>query len=178
LLISTVGFSQKKSIIYDSKGKLMVDTSFVINQMQLTKWIEVEDSLSVRIMNRIHCAPILKDNEIQAQIVVSFTIDSIGRFNDFRIERSQSQSISDTSKMYWKFLEMYSASIFQSVLWTSQDFVSSNFIASSSVLEKYFLPFEFSYDDKPGNMIRNGWIKLINKKNNVIHDPPVILNHR
>lgn len=63
-------FSIFDSQLYDSLGRLRVDTTLKISKHQFQKWAAVEPFLIENILHRLYYPPILRENNINGNIII------------------------------------------------------------------------------------------------------------
>ena len=152
--------------MYNSKGQVIADTTFIITKEQLNKWINVEDSLTKMILSKLRYPDMLLENGMSGQIIISFSVDKNGMFNDFRLEKYLSELSKDKLMIDIKF---FTENAFGSTLFYSGDFAKQGFIADKKI-EKFYIPFKFdTIDDHDIREVRKGWLTFLRKK---YHNPP------
>ncbi|MGZ3901230.1 MAG: hypothetical protein ACXVDC_12970, partial [Bacteroidia bacterium] len=145
----------------DGKGRLLADTSFKITKQQLAKWTVVEDSLTKKILTRLIYPPFLNECGMVGQIIISFTVDKKGMFNDFRLEKYDSKMSKDSLCVD---IKEFTEAGFGSTIFFSGNFTKQGFNAAKQS-EKYYLPITFTIN--PDNTVRhavrqtkNGWLTI------------------
>jgi hypothetical protein len=156
LTFSLRGQTIQTSKLFDSNGRLYVDTTLKISKEQLTRWISIEDTLTKKILIRLHYPQILLENEITGKLIISFTVDIYGVFNDFRIEKYYSLMSKDKLEMD---IKMFAETCFGSTVYFSGDFIKLGFKSDKNEKERYYLPFEFKIiSDKTRKTIKNSYL--------------------
>lgn len=142
--------------LYDRNGRLFADIKKKITQRQLTKWMTIEDSLTSKILNRLHYPPILVESVITGQLIISFTVDSNGVFNDFRLEKFKGEMSGEFPGMD---IKLFTEICFGSTMLYSRDFFFNGFKSDNNKPDKYYLPIKFSINQNETiRQIKNGWL--------------------
>lgn len=159
LFLLSDSFSQTSSPtskLYDKNGRLFADTQKKITQRQLTKWMAIEDSLTSMILNRLHYPLILFESVITGQLIISFTVDSNGVFNDFRLEKFKGGMSGEFPGMD---IKLFTEICFGSTMFYSRDFFFNGFKSDNNKVDKYYLPIKFSINQNETiRHIKNGWL--------------------
>ena len=88
-LITTALQAQKESNIYDSQGRLRVDTSFSISQSQLKRFIANEEKLFDCVLQKTEYNTLAHENSIEGLCIISFHIYQSGKPQDIVVELDQ-----------------------------------------------------------------------------------------
>ncbi len=145
-------------LIYDKHGKLVVDSSFSISPEQYRQWILIEDLICTRILTRIKYPDMMLDNGVGCELITSFTIDSLGKVNNLRLEKYLEDSIDEKNTQMRLFLK----AVFSSIIDISGDFK----MLSVSSGGRYYLPFYFEVKDGVFEKgILNHKVSIIRRKN-------------
>lgn len=137
--------NKSTSILYDESGVLRANSSFKIPATQLQKWLVVEDTLLKKILNELHYPLELYEIGGVGKVIISFTVDENGKFNDFRFETYQ-YGLGDR-------YNLFIGACFNAVLSSSGNDLPSEFYADNK-LEKYYLPFNFEIVENIPNTVR------------------------
>lgn len=146
------------SLIYESNGQLIADTSFRITKNQLLKFTRIESKLTMKILDSLKIAPILLENGIWFEVIVSFTVDEHSCFSNLNIEKFPQWEISKrearTVSEYAKYMFM------NAIMESSCQFKKDGFKSKKKKCEKYFLPIKFETIEINKNLseIKNGWL--------------------
>ena len=136
------------SLIYKGNGQLIADTNFRITKNQLLKFSLVEDKLTKQILDSLKIHPILLENNILFDVVISFTVDEHSCFSNLHIEKSSFKH----ELMNSGFQFMFGNAILQN----SCKFKKDGFKSDKNKCEKYYLPIHFD-TSKNDRVIKNGW---------------------
>ncbi len=155
-------FAQKtlQSKLYSNKGRLIVDPSLKITLRQLNKWITIEDTLTKMILKQLIYPPELYENGIYYKLIISFTVDNKGTFNDFKIENYDSIiAFQYDNKTNFRYSKMFSEVCYNSIIFCSRNFEKQGFKTSKNKYEKYYLPISFNLSHYNTLLfIKNGWM--------------------
>ncbi|MEI6851374.1 MAG: hypothetical protein WCL06_00970 [Bacteroidota bacterium] len=167
LTFSAIGQTASISNLYYDDGRLIADTSFRISPQQLKKWTAVEDTLTKNILEKLSYPIVAKENNVFGKVIVSFTIDLTGRFNDFYLEKYYNIKSADTGNL---FINRFMKSSFYAIGCYSGIFATKGFKSDKDILEKYYLPINFLLN--PNNTYRQikfGWLMLDNIEIKIVH---------
>lgn len=155
LLLTLSSEAQKTfSKLYNTKGELFADTTLTITKKQLNKWIVIEDTLTKRILDKLHYPQLNLEAEVSGKVIISFTLDTSGNFNDFKLENFICVS-DDSSHTITKSFKKSAVS--------ATNYYSSyfGFKSDKKSIEKYYLPFDFIVPSKvTERIIKKGWLTL------------------
>jgi hypothetical protein len=94
-------FSQSGRLsLYNSLGQLRADTTLKISQKQLTKWINVEESLIETIINKLNYSQMAIENDIKGQMIISFDIDSTKSMFDYKLLKKVGGGLEETLRLF------------------------------------------------------------------------------
>lgn len=166
LTLLSMGQTTSASKLYDSKGRLLADTTFIITKSQLAKWTAIEDTLTKIILNRLEYPIMEYYNAISGKFIISFRLDTDGKFNDLRSTKAD-DNLPDSIHSSWntRFLK----SCFETTIFFSGRFLKNGFRSGKKNVEQYYLPFCFIvYSKTNAKQIKNGWLTIENKEPEVI----------
>ncbi|HET6243853.1 MAG: hypothetical protein H0V01_10410 [Bacteroidetes bacterium] len=162
ILITLKHYGQQNhsGLFYNSTKELIANHEFKLTKDQLKKWKKLEFRIVTAIMDSLKYPPMAKDAGVYASIIISYTVDNKGNFENFHIETPE-----NTQKKYNQFL----TSVASSVKSNSQFFLQIGFKSESNQTEKYFLPVVFKISsDTAFKSIKNGWIEFTVKESPLI----------
>lgn len=160
------------SLIYKSNGQLIVDTNFRITKNQLLKFTRIENKLTKNILDSLKIAPVLLENGIWYEVIVSFTVDEHSCFSNLHIEKFPQW---ENSKREARTVSEFAKYMFlNAIMENSCKFRKDGFKSDKKKCEKYFLPIKFETNETNNNFaeIKDGWL-LYKKIQPPIHDHPV-----
>jgi hypothetical protein len=167
LTLSSVGQITSTSRLYKSNGRLIADTTFNISQQQLLKWTTIEDSLTKNILEKLYYPVVSRETNVAGKLIISFTLDTTGRFNDFYIEKYYMDFSPDTGDV---FIKNFMKSSFYATKYFSGVFVKNGFKSDKDIIEKYYLPVDFHLNPNDTyRQIKYGWLILDNKEIIIVH---------
>ena len=85
LLNDSFGKSKIASLIYNSKGELIADSSFRITKKQLKKFVKIEARFTKQLLDSIKIAPELIQDGIGFKVIVEFDVDEHSCFSNVNI---------------------------------------------------------------------------------------------
>ena len=160
------------SLIYKSNGQLIADTNFRITKNQLLKFARIESKLTKKILDSLKIAPVLVENGIWYEVIVSFTVDEHSCFSNLHIEKfpqwENSNREAKTVSEYAKYMFM------NAIMENSCKFKKGGFKSDKKKCEKYFLPIKFETIEinKSSAELKNGWL-LYKRVQHPLHDSSV-----
>ena len=170
-MITSCYAAQKKSrvtsLLYNSEGQLIVDTSFRITKNQLYKFSRIENKFTKQILDSLKASKIIYENGVMYEVIVSFTVDEHSYFSYLHIEKFVNFGISTLEAKAVKTDSKYM--FMDAILNSSCKFMKEGFKADKKKCEKYFLPIKF-HEDSSLRIIKNGWL--------LYQIVPVLIEHR
>ena len=143
------------SLIYKSNGQLIADTNFRITKNQLLKFTRIENKLTKNILDSLKIAPMLLENGVWYEVIVSFTIDEHSCFSNLHIEKFPQW---ENSNIGARAVSEYARYMFMNaILQSSCKFKKEGFKSDKKKCEKYFLPIKFE-TNKNSAEIKDGWL--------------------
>jgi hypothetical protein len=113
------------------------------------------------ILLKLRYPDMLLENGMSGQIIISFSVDTNGMFNDFRLEEYHSEFSKDKLMVDIKF---FTENAFGSTLYYSGNFANQGFKADKKI-EKFYIPYKFeTVDCHDIREVKNGWLTFLKKK--------------
>ena len=121
----------------------------------------IEDTLTRSILKCINYPQPEFENGMSGKVIISFTLDANGNFNDFRLEKYQSKwsqdsiksDITDFKKETFRVTRLFSGAL-----------AKKGFKTKENKIYKFYLPFEFIAGDRWNNhLVINDWLTLEKK---------------
>jgi hypothetical protein len=154
----------KTSELYNSNGRLLADSTIFITKKQFNKWASINDSLTKNILNNLQYPENCYKNGIYATIIISFNIDSDGTFYNYKLEKYFCERFKVADSLD-PFLRMFEETIINSIMLFSGKYTSPGFKSDNNLLDKYYIPVDFScnippFSDTTIRQIKNGWLSI------------------
>lgn len=162
LFSSCISQRHVASRLYNKEGKLLANDSLVITSSQVRKFRIVEDQLVDSLLTRFKFPAIYRENGIQLDLIIDFTLDKNGRVTDVQIVNAHAGYAGFNEVKFKKELQPYYSKQLKDALINMQcanEFKGKN--------ERYYIPVKFSFGTKSERKVDEGWLHVI--------EPPVPL---
>lgn len=149
------------SKLYNSKGRLIADTTFQIKTAQLKKFTAIEPELLKQLINNLSPPPAHQSkNDSILEIIICFTLDDKGNWSKIHIAKINSDDGATNSKNIPKNIQVHSDSLFfNSILKSKTEAIQLKFKAAKGKCEEYYLPYKYqSVYGEFKKQIENGWL--------------------
>src|SRR5437016_2064284 len=88
--------NKPSSNLYNKKGKLIADTNFIISKKQLCKFAKIETEFTKQLLDSIKISPILREDKITFNVILSFEVDQHSCFHNPAIEKFLNNDLDST----------------------------------------------------------------------------------
>lgn len=118
-----------ETLLYNDKGQLRADTTLTISPEQLNRWSGIEQLLIAWLVDEVEYSQMATESELTGTSIVSFDIDSLGKFADYQVIKQVGGGLEAVAKQHLKGFRMLSH------------------LALNSTNNKYFIAFSFQIVD-------------------------------